>query len=88
MRSCNLGNLFADAIVKSQKQQPSNTQWATLTLGFWNMGGIRSGSIDKSLQGKDIVNGSFFLVHIVTIYSVTDSIEKKSEILRQNNDTF
>lgn len=51
-RSCNLGNFFTDAIVKQQKQQPSNTQWATITLGIWNMGGIRSGNIDKSLQGK------------------------------------
>ena len=54
VRSCSLGNMVADAVVKQQQQQPSNTQWATITLGIWNAGGIRSGSIDKTLQGTDI----------------------------------
>lgn len=51
VQSCNLGNMYADAIVQQQLQHYSSEQWATLSLGIWNAGGIRSGSIDKKKEG-------------------------------------
>lgn len=47
-QECNFGNLIADAIVKMTQQHPDETKWATVSLGMWNGGGIRS-SIDKNM---------------------------------------
>lgn len=96
MRSCNLGNFFVDAIVKQQKQQPSSTQWATITLGIWNMGGIRSGSIDKSLQGKknswfdlqrhsNSVYKSFLLTTLNTVSYIDFSTHSITKDIVDNN---
>jgi len=53
LSECNLGNFLADAIVQGQSQQASKEQWATIVLGLWNGGGIRSGNIDKQYDGKN-----------------------------------
>ena len=49
-RECNMGNLVADAIVAQNQQFGYGDQWASVTLGFWNGGGIRS-SIEKNVTG-------------------------------------
>ena len=49
-RECNMGNLVADAIVAQNQQFGYGDQWASVTLGFWNGGGIRS-SIEKNATG-------------------------------------
>lgn len=43
---CNLGNLITDAIVSMTRQFGYGDQWASVTLGFWNGGGIRN-TIEK-----------------------------------------
>ena len=52
LKECNLGNFLVDALVKQQAQTPTEEQWATIVLGLWNGGGIRSGNIDKKYYGK------------------------------------
>lgn len=43
---CNLGNLITDAIVRMNQKTPDDGQWATVAIGVWNGGALRS-SISK-----------------------------------------
>ena len=67
LKECNLGNFLVDAIVKQQGQTPSEDQWATIVLGLWNGGGIRSGNIDKKFYGNKLIKKLFLIMYLCCI---------------------